>query len=531
MELLQYWRLLRQNRLLIAATTLAGLILSIVITFTTTPIYQANAELFVSTPASTLDISALATGSSFSQQRVKSYAQIISSPLTLDPVIKQLGLKTTPQELAGAINASAPLDTVLITLTVSDTDPKRAADIANAVADQFGLTVGDLELHGIGVDSPVKVSTVKSAVPPAAPSSPKKSINIALGFLVGFGVGIGIASLRQLLDNTVKNEDDLQETPLLAAIGFDTMADEKPLITQIGRYASRTEAFRTLRTNLQFVNPDDHPQAIVITSSLPGEGKSTTAANIALSLAQAGAKVILVDADLRRPKIPVYMEMSTLGEGVSELISGKKKMTPAVVKQLSHTYEKTGLKVLVSGRVPPNPSELLGSNKFDELMTILRKQYEYIIIDCPPLLPITDAAVVAAKADGAIIVIHAGVTKKPHFVGSRDAIQSVGSPVLGVVLNKIPEAALEYEYGYRYGYPRYYGSHYKPYSSKNEVLNHYAPRPEDMNRINREDEFEHIKGRRFKEELQKEASINARTVKKSPTKKKSATRKKPVKSR
>ena len=269
-----------------------------IITFATTPTYQSQAELFVSTPASALDISALATGSSFSQQRVKSYAQIIDSPLTLAPVIKQLELKITPAQLAKQISASAPLDTVLIALTVTDTNPDRAAAIANAVANQFGTTVGDLELHGIGVDSPVKVSTVKMAIPAEAPSNPKKSINFALGLLLGLGLGVGLASLRRLLDNTIKNEDDLDGAPLLAAIGFDDIANEKPLITQIGRYAARTEAFRTLRTNLQFLRPDSHPQVIVVTSALPSEGKSTTAINLALSLAQGGSKTVLIEADL-----------------------------------------------------------------------------------------------------------------------------------------------------------------------------------------------------------------------------------------
>ena len=503
MELLQYWRLIVQNRLIIIATTVLGIIGALIINFTTIPTYQSEAEIFVSTPASTLDISALATGGSFSQQRVKSYAQIVNSPLTLEPVIQQLQLKTTPEKLSQAIVASAPLDTVLIKLTVTDTDPQRASDIANAVADQFALTVSELELHGIGVDSPVKVSTVKRATPAGAPSAPKKSINFALGLLLGFGAGIGIASLRKLLDNTVKNEDDLDGTPLLAAIGFDNMADEKPLITQAGRYAARTESFRTLRTNLQFLNPDAHPQVITFTSALPGEGKTTSALNLALSLAQAGAKTVLIETDLRRPKIPIYLEMSAMDPGITELISGQKLLNATSLKSVLQTERKTGLKVLLSGKVPPNPSELLGSQKFDQVIALLRKQFEYVIIDCPPLLPVTDAAIVATKSDGVVLVIHAGLTRRPHFIGARDAIQSVGSKVLGVVLNKIPETSLEYEYGYRYGYPKYYGSHYKPYASKGE-FNNYAPSAEDISRMDFDEKFEHIKGQKFKQELKRQ---------------------------
>jgi capsular exopolysaccharide synthesis family protein len=387
-ELIQYWRLIVHNRIIISACTLVGLVAAASITFTTTPLYESQAQIFVSTPASTLDISALATGSSFSQQRVKSYAQIVNSPLTLEPVIKKLGLKTSPKKLAEQISASAPLDTVLITVTVQDSNPVQAALIANAVARQFGITVAELELHGLGIDSPIKVSTVKSAFPVDTPVSPKKKINLLLGIMLGFGLGIGLASLRKLLDNTVKNEDDLLGTPLLAAIGFDEVADEKPLVTQIGRYAARTEAFRTLRTNLQFLSPDAHPQVIVMTSALPNEGKTTSSINLALSLAQAGAKVVLVEADLRRPKVPLYLELSSMSEGLSELISGPKKVTPQALKASLKAYENTGLKVLLSGKVPPNPAELLSSKKFEELVALLRKQFEYVIIDCPPLLPV-----------------------------------------------------------------------------------------------------------------------------------------------
>ena len=509
MELIQYWRLIVQNRIVIGASTLVGLVIAAAITFTTTPLYESQVQIFVSTPASTLDISALATGSSFSQQRVKSYAQIINSPKTLEPVIQRLDLKMDAKTLSSMVTASAPLDTVLISLTITDTNPQRAAKIANAVADQFGITVGDLELHGIGIDSPVKVSTVKDAIPADSPASPKKVINLALGLLLGFGLGIGIASLRKLLDNTVKNEDDLLGTPLLAAIGFDEIADEKPLVTQIGRYAARTEAFRTLRTNLQFLNPDAHPQVIVMTSALPNEGKTTSSINLALSLAQAGAKVILVEADLRRPKVPLYLEMSSMSEGLSDLISGPKKLTPQGIKAMLHPYESTGLKVLLSGMIPPNPSELLSSKKFEELIDMLRKQFEYVIIDCPPLLPVTDAAIVSAKADGCVLIVHAGATKKPHFIGSRDAIKAVGSNILGVIINKIPESSLEYEYGYRYGYPRYYGANYRPYAKRGTEEGQYAPSADVLSRQALEDSFRHIKGQRFKEELKRQDNKKA----------------------
>ena len=126
------------------------------------------------------------------------------------------------------------------------------------------------------------------------------------------------------------------------------------------------------------------------------------------------------------------------------------------------------------------------------------------------MLPVTDAAIVSARVDGTILVVHAGATKKPQFTGARDAMVSVGSSVLGVILNMIPESSLEYEYGYRYGYPRYYGNHYLPYSSKKDAITGYQPRQEDLSRLEREDSFMHIKGKRFKEELLKDAKKNSK---------------------
>jgi len=505
MDLIACWRLIVQSRRIIAVTTLFGLLISLLITISTTPIYKSSAQLFVSTPATSVDISALLTGSSFSQQRVKSYAQIINSPVNLAPVVKELKLKISAEELARNVIASAPLDTVLISLTVSDTNPRRAARIANAIAKQFGITVKSLELQEIDSESPVKVSIAKFAVPPSTPASPKKKLNYLLGLMLGFGLGFGIANLRKLLDNTVKSEDDLGEVPLLAAIGFDINADEKPLITQIGRYAARTEAFRTLRTNLKHANPEINPKSIVLTSALPDEGKTTSAINIAISLTQSGEKVLLVEADLRRPKIPIYLEFASKVIGLSELLSSPTKLTWINVKRHLRKHPEIDLQVLTSGRIPPNPAELLESNRFRELINILKSKFDYIIIDCPPLLPITDAAIVAAQTDGAILISHAGSTKIPYFEGARDAIRGVGAPVLGAILNKIPEDAMEYEYGYKYGYPKYYGYSGKPYDPLNssERDTRYAPSKAEVDRLN-EDEFVLVKGKRFKEELMRD---------------------------
>ena len=501
MELLMYWRMIMQNKFIVASLILLGILGSYFLYSLEKPNYQAQSQVFVSTPANALDISSLASGSNFSQQRVKSYAQIINSPVTLTRVISDLGLEMTPEQLSSAISAVAPVDTVLISISVKNRDPNLAAEIANATADQFGLVVSELEMRSIDIETPIKVSTVRRAVAPTEPISPKKSIYLLLGLLFGTSSGIAVASIRRLLDNTIKDEDDLHGLPLLGAIGYDSTAGEKPLISKLSRYSVRTEAFRTLRTNIKYVIPSIPAKVIAVTSALPNEGKSTSALNLAISISQGGNKVVLIEGDMRRPTVSTYMELDTKKLGLSHLLGLEKKLTLSVIQSQLEKTNVIGMDVICAGKVPSNPSELLGSKAFSVLVDELRAKYDYVIVDCPPLLPVTDAAVISTVSDGVLLIVHAGKTRKPEFLGSRAAIESVGSRILGVVLNKIPEDRKSYNYGYRYGYSKGYG---KTYTS--EQGSPYAPNADELYRIEREEFFERIAGRKFKDELLRESA-------------------------
>jgi capsular exopolysaccharide synthesis family protein len=407
----------------------------------------------------------------------------------------------TPEQLSSAISAVAPVDTVLISISVKNRDPNLAAEIANATADQFGLVVSELEMRSIDIETPIKVSTVRRAVAPTEPISPKKSIYLLLGLLFGTSSGIAVASIRRLLDNTIKDEDDLHGLPLLGAIGYDSTAGEKPLISKLSRYSVRTEAFRTLRTNIKYVIPSIPAKVIAVTSALPNEGKSTSALNLAISISQGGNKVVLIEGDMRRPTVSTYMELDTKKLGLSHLLGLEKKLTLSVIQSQLEKTNVIGMDVICAGKVPSNPSELLGSKAFSVLVDELRAKYDYVIVDCPPLLPVTDAAVISTVSDGVLLIVHAGKTRKPEFLGSRAAIESVGSRILGVVLNKIPEDRKSYNYGYRYGYSKGYG---KTYTS--EQGSPYAPNADELYRIEREEFFERIAGRKFKDELLRESA-------------------------
>lgn len=481
MDLKDFYRLVLRNLLTVALSVLVGLGVAAGITFSTTPMYESKLQLFVSTQSSDFDISALVQGSSFSQQRVKSYAQIIPSPTTLTPVIKALNLDITPEKLAKRVKASAPLDTVLINVSVTDESPIRSAQIANSIGEYFSQFVNELELSREDSTPPIKVSVVKKASAPEAPATPKTTLNLLLGLVLGFGLGVGISILRQVFDNTIKNEQDLEQTPLLGAIGYDEEANSKPLITQISRYGARTESFRQLRTNLQYLRAEQPPKVIAVTSALPGEGKTSTAINLAISLAQSGFSVMLVEADLRRPKVPTYMSIPSKVAGLSEVLSGKVEgdMQTRISSVKQHFGQEISFDVITSGVVPPNPAELLDSETFGQLVSVLRETYDFIIIDCPPTLPVADAAIISTRTDGVLIVTSAGSTRKNQFLGVREAITNVGGQILGAILNKIPYSRsyddYGYKYGYGYGYRRKYGGYkyagyksYKPYAGESK---------------------------------------------------------------
>lgn len=486
MDLRDYYRLIRRNVVVVLICLFLGVGSAAAVTYSQTPIYEANIQLFVTTPAAAVDISALAQGSSFSQQRVKSYAQIIAGPATLDPVIEQLGLKTTSTQLAKQIKSSAPLDTVLINVTVSDPSAQRAVDIANAVGTQFSKTVDTLELAAAGdLTQAVKITMVKTAVLPKGPASPKKAINILLGIILGFGLGVGLSILRQIFDNTIKNEDQLDETALLAAIPFDQNFEKQKLISQLSKWAPRTEAHRKLRTNLQYLRADNPPKVISVTSAVPNEGKTVTSLNLAISLGFSGLKTLWIEGDMRRPKFQQYMHIDGTPVGLAEILSGKVTVdSKEEFKAILTSIPGAEVDVLISGKTPPNPTELLDSRTFAKLIEYVRDRYDYVIIDSPPALLVTDAVVISTIADGTLVVVNTGKTKVGQFLGVRESVLAVGGTILGAILNKVPENKVAGDYGYKHagGYGRRYG--YGGYRSRKGYggaysADSYKPRKEN----------------------------------------------------
>ena len=225
------------------------------------------------------------------------------------------------------------------------------------------------------------------------------------------------------------------------------MRSKRPLIVHADPRNPRAESFRSLRTNLQFVNIEGGPRSFVVSSAGPGEGKSTTTANLAISLAETGASVALIDGDLRLPKVAEYLAIEG-GVGLTDVLIGRAELVDVLQK-----WGSGRLYVLPSGRIPPNPSELLGSAAMATLLSTLTAQFDYVLIDAPPLLLVTDAAVVSKLAGGAILVAASGATKKQELAGAVRALESIGSRLLGIVVTMLPTKGPDsYGYGtYTYG--------------------------------------------------------------------------------
>jgi capsular exopolysaccharide synthesis family protein len=448
LELKDYIRIVRKRWRIIVAVMLVVVAAAAAATVLSPKVYEARTQLFVSTSGGS-DSGALLSGSSFTQQRVKSYADVITTPSVLNPVIETLKLDTTAVKRGAQITATVPLDTVLIEVDVTSTNPAQAAQIADAVGKQFTQTVSDLESVSTGKSSPVKVTVVSTPTVPIAPISPKPTRNLALGVVLGLLLGLGLALLRDLLDTTIKNEKDcagVTDATVIGGIAFDSDAPKRPLIVQSDPHNPRAEAFRALRTNLQFVDVANHPRSIVFTSSVPGEGKTTTTANLAITMAAGGARVCLVEGDLRRSRLTEYMGMDG-SVGLTNVLIGQ-----AELGDVLQQFADTSVYVVGAGSVPPNPSELLGSTAMIDTLRELESRFDTVIIDSPPLLPVTDAAVLSTIAGGTVVVVGAGLVDRDQLTRSLQSLEAVNGRVLGLVVNLLPTKGADSYYYYREGY-------------------------------------------------------------------------------
>jgi capsular exopolysaccharide synthesis family protein len=452
MDVFGYLRMLRRRWRLIVALIVLGVGAAAVTVNVATPVYEAQTKSFVALRdgAAQNQASNAYQGGLFAQDRMKSYAEVVTQPVVLQPVVDKLRLTVTPDRLASRVQARSQTGTVLIEISVRDPSPERARDVANAVSTQFSQVVATLESPEDGVTSPVRVTIVRQAGLPTQPVSPRPGLTIAVGLLVGLAFGLGVAVLREFLDTSVKTSEDLQRLTTTANLGeihFDAEAMASPLVPLPPVRSNRGEEFRALRTNLRFIDVDRPPRAVVVTSAVGAEGKSTTACNLAITLALAGLRVALVEGDLRRPRVADYMGLEG-SAGLTDVLIGRSQL-----QDVLQPWGDTALAVLPSGPLPPSPSELLGSRQMTDVLAHLRELTDFVVVDAPPLLPVTDAAILAHACDGAIMVVRHGRTSGEQVRRGLQALSSVGARILGTVLTMTPTKGPD---GYGYYHSMYY---------------------------------------------------------------------------
>lgn len=446
MDLRDYVRILRHRWLLVAAATVLGVIAAAVPVAFMTPTYEAHTQLYVSVRSDAGETGDLVQGNSFAKEVVSSYTDIIGTSVVLDPVISELGLNTTVAELRNDVKTSTPDGSVLIDITVADTDPQQAELIAAAISRSLTRAVQNrLEPKRADGQSSVSLTTTQEAQTADEPVSPRASLLLPAGLLLGLLCGIGIAVLTAVFDTRVRSARDvrqLTDIPVIGRIPRDSVIANDPLVVRASKHGPTAEAFRALRTNLDFLGVGSRSRIFVITSSSLGEGKSITAVNLSIILAESGLRVALVDCDLRRPKIAEYLGIEGAA-GLTDVLVGR-----AEIADVLQPWGEHGLNALPAGHIPPNPSELLGSHAMDTVLQELDNDFDYVILDAPPTLAVTDSAVVGTKAAGIIMVAAAGSTKKPALDESIRTHQALGARVAGVVVTMLhPKGEDLYSYG------------------------------------------------------------------------------------
>jgi len=508
MELREYVGLIRKWLWLIVLCTLLAGGIAYFVSKNMTPIYEASSTLRVnqaSNPATTVAYADVLT----SERLARTYATLLTSRPVLEETASRLGIEL--EGLADTVSVTPVRDTLLLEIKVEGPDPKLIADIANVLPQVFidrdrEQQLGQVSQWREGLEAEIEATLAdiartqedlktadetqktrleaslaqyrttystllasaqqariseaqatnnlvvsEPAVVPEDPVRPRTLTNTLLAAVIGAMLAVGAAFLIEYLDDTVKTPDDIERITGLSTLGAIARLREtggtRQLIAWLRTKAPESEAYRTLRTNIQFSSVDKPVRTLLVTSSSPGEGKSTTTANLAVVLAQTNQKVIVVDTDLRRPVLHRVFSVPNNTGLTTALLAGE---TWTIEEHLQPT-EIENLKLLPSGPVPPNPSELLGSQRMGHLIQALANEADIVIFDSPPVLAVTDAAVMARQVDGVLIVTDAGRTKEGALANATGELQKTGANVLGVALNRLdPRRGYNYYYYYYY---------------------------------------------------------------------------------
>jgi capsular exopolysaccharide synthesis family protein len=451
MELNRYVRVLRHRLWMIVACPILAAVAAGVVSFALPPVYEAKVDLAVR-PAQLLPSTDPNAAAVSSATILATYALFMTEPPLLNKVIADLGLKTTSDDLVKEVKVTPDTLALVLHVTVQDTNPALARDVANTLVAEFISEVK--QIQQVETQSPNPRTgdnfvVLSPAVLPNKPVSPNKTLNVSIAFIAGLLLALGVAFLIDYLDQSIKSEEELTERLGLISLGHIAFVPagkgKRGELVALDAQSQASEAYKALRTSILFSGIEHPIKEIVVTSAESGEGKSRTAANLAVVLAQAGHRTLLIDADFRRPsQHRIFARVRNLG--LSNLILGDatEDEVISVVDSLPNLW------LLTSGPTPPNPSELLGSGRMRELMSRLSGAFVYVVVDTPPVNAVTDSSILAAYANGTILVVEQGRTTFPAVGRAKQMLDRVGAHTLGAVMNKVRASAGSYAYDYGY---------------------------------------------------------------------------------
>lgn len=511
LELRSYLKILSRRRWIILATFLTVVVSTALVTWRLTPVYEGLAKIEV-LPTSSSDEAGQLLESVFDPNRgLQTQVEIVQSQEVLGIAARELKLPST-EELREDVSVELVADTQIMEIRVQHERPDEARDRAQVLAESYITYRRDQGLErlvraseGIGNDieevkaqiadldartsqSPelasslraerdraiIQLSTLESTLRqlpeaeevrqgggsiitpaelPTEPVSPKKALNLVLALVVGAVLGLGLALIAENLDDRLKSPEDVERLVGAPILGYIPLVKEwkegQPKLATLGESAAgAAEAYRTLKTNLRFVSLERPLRTILVTSPVAEAGKSTSAANLATALAQGGSKVVLVSGDLRRPSVHKFFGL-TNSKGLLDLLNSEVALEDAL-----QTGKVPNLRLLATGGLPPNPTEILGSERFARLLAQLRSLADFVVIDAPPVLGLGDTSAMASKVDGVLVVIRTNLVTKREVTHATDQLKKAGGKVVGCILNAV-EANDGYGYYYQYYYTNY----------------------------------------------------------------------------
>lgn len=480
--------------LVVVASVLCAVLTFVGTFFFITPQYKAAAMFYVNNSNLSLGDASVSISSgdlTTSRNLVDSYIVILNTRETLNDVIDYTGINRTYKELKEMISAEAVNETEIFQVSITCPDPQEAEQIANAIAYILPKRIGTI------IDG-TSAKVVEAAVVPSSPSSPSYTKNTLVGFLLGFVLSVGVIALREIFNITIRTEDDVAQVckhPILAAVpdmnasskgssnyyGYGNSRSKKkkggayaaakqtakqPAIMGESISFAASEAYKLLRTKLQFSFADDNDCRVIgLSSALSGEGKSLTAVNLAYSLSQLDKKVILIDCDMRRPTLAEKLGILKK-PGLSSYLTGQSHFAE-LVQECNLKGNEQAFHVISAGQNPPNPVELLSSERMKKALSALRKAYDYVILDLPPVGEVSDAMAVAKEIDGMLLVVRQNFCDRIVLAEAVRQFEFINAKILGTVFNCISEHGGNYGKGY---YKKYYKGYAKSYENNDRSV-------------------------------------------------------------